>query len=250
MIPVYICEDEAAQLKYMNETINQIIKKNNYDMAITACCSSPDSFINYIDNNIVKELGLYFLDIDLSSSLNGFDLANHIRTVDPRGFIVIVTTHSELLPQTFEYMIEPIGYIIKGSNESMDIQLEKCMDKVVKRYSALNKNNSHVNIISFSIYSKEVFLDADDIFYITISSNIHHLEICTSNEILQTRGTINETLRKLPDNFVQISRDTIINASYIKEFDAEFKTVTLTNDTSFNITKRKFSQIRKRYSSK
>ena len=58
-------------------------------MEIILSTSNPYELLDTIENK--DYTGIYFLDIDLNSNINGIDLAKKIRCYDPRGFIIFVT---------------------------------------------------------------------------------------------------------------------------------------------------------------
>lgn len=66
----------------------------NLDMETGLITEDPYEFIEYIKENTAS--GIYFLDVDLKSDINGIQLAEQIREYDPRGFIVFITTHAEM----------------------------------------------------------------------------------------------------------------------------------------------------------
>ena len=55
---------------------------------------------------------IYFLDIEIKNEeRKGLEVAQAIRKVDPHGIIVFVTTHSELAPISYQYMVSALAFI-------------------------------------------------------------------------------------------------------------------------------------------
>ena len=250
MIKIYICEDDANQLTKIQTTVSRLISENKYPMSISAYSTNPTDIIDAVELKSPEYLGLYFLDIELNADIDGFELAKKIRELDPRGFIVFVTTHSELLHLTFEYLIEQLGYIIKASTIDMDIQIEKCMANAVAKYKALKDNHEANQTISFSTLTKEYHFNPKELIYITLSSIPHTIEICSKHTIIQSRGNISDTLKKLPKYFVQISRDTIINVYAVSHYDKITQKLRLKNDVEFDASSRRYTKIRRILSKK
>ena len=50
---------------------------------------------------------------DLGADINGINLGEEIRQLDPTGYIIFITTHAELSHLTFKYKVEALDYIIK-----------------------------------------------------------------------------------------------------------------------------------------
>ena len=94
MIDVYVCEDNAAQRKTIVHDIQTAILIQEYDMRLRIETDNPQDIIDTIKAS--GHTGLYFLDIELHKCMNGLLLAKKIREYDPRGFIVFITSHSEM----------------------------------------------------------------------------------------------------------------------------------------------------------
>lgn len=243
MLNIYICEDEAPQRDFLQKLISSNQNIQNSNTSFVGAYESPADLINLLNKQQTNDIGLYFLDIDLNSEMDGFELATYIRKHDPRGFIVIVTTHSEMLPLTFEYMIEPLGYIIKGSSTEMKKQLNACIDKAIYRYGILIELAKNNKTIKFNRGTKNYYINTDTIQHITCSHIPHVIEVFTVDSIIQPRGNISELVKLLPSNFMQISRETIVNLNFIKEVDKENHELILQNNATFNISWRKQNEL-------
>ena len=103
MIDVYICEDIKEQRDILAHYVKAAILIQEYDMKLRISTDKPKELIEQLKQS--KNTGLYFLDIDLKSNKNGIVLAKEIREYDPRGFIVFVTSHSEMSYITFQYKV-------------------------------------------------------------------------------------------------------------------------------------------------
>ena len=80
--------------------------------------------------NAKNQRAIYFLDVDLKhEQYDGFTLAKQIRKVDTRGFIIFVTTHEELMFETFKYRLEAMSYLIKDDS-SLEKQIRHCLEDI------------------------------------------------------------------------------------------------------------------------
>ena len=113
MLKIFLCEDNSTQRTKISTLINNIIENENFDMKLIISTESPQDILDYVSTN--KTTGLYFLDVDLNSNINGIELAQIIRKYDPKVFIVFITTHEEMNYLTFKYKVEAMDYIIKNS---------------------------------------------------------------------------------------------------------------------------------------
>lgn len=241
MLNVYICDDEQSQREYILSCI--MSQKDN--ICVKGTFANPNELLKNLRAQTNKDIGLYFLDIDLGCDIDGFQLASEIRKIDPRGFIVIITAHSEMLPKTFEYMIEPLKYVIKDSVSELREQIICSLNYALSKYEILKGSSSYGEIIDFSSGNRNCYLYGNDILYITMSFTPHTIEVATSNSILQLRHTLSYIESKLPDYFIQISRETVVNVRKVKSFDTTSNIITLENNLSFNCSRSKTKALLK-----
>ena len=117
MLDIYICEDNKKQLSLFTGYIRDALLIENLDMQIVLASSDPDEILEGMKAS--SNMGVFFLDIDLKSRINGLTLAQEIRKLQPRCFIIFITSHSEMGFLTFQYKVEPLDFIIKSSTEDI-----------------------------------------------------------------------------------------------------------------------------------
>ena len=83
-----------------------------------ACASTTSGKIFRTSKKIRKHRGI-FLDICLQSEMTGLILAQELRKIQPRCFIIFITSHSEMSILTFQYKVEALDFIIKDSSENI-----------------------------------------------------------------------------------------------------------------------------------
>lgn len=104
MLYIFVCEDNAVQRQAIVQTIQNTVLIEELDMRLVLDTGDPYVLLEKIKGS--QSTGIYFLDIDLGSNINGMKLAQQIRLFDPRGFIIFITAHSELSYMTFQYRVE------------------------------------------------------------------------------------------------------------------------------------------------
>lgn len=115
MIDIFICEDNKKHLNILRSCISNFILMEGFDMQIIQATPDPHTILKELTN--AENTGLFFLDIDLKSDMNGLMLAQKIRQIQPRCFIVFITSHSEMSFLTFQYKAEALDFIIKDTTE-------------------------------------------------------------------------------------------------------------------------------------
>lgn len=113
MLNIFVCEDNPAQRQAIVQIIQNTVLIEELDMRLVLETADPYELLEKAASS--QDTGIYFLDIDLSSSINGLQLAQQIRLCDPRGFIIFITAHSELSFMTFQYRVEAMDFVLKDN---------------------------------------------------------------------------------------------------------------------------------------
>ncbi|MDE7272551.1 MAG: response regulator [Lachnospiraceae bacterium] len=95
MLDIFVCEDNTIQRQAIVQTIQNAVLIEDLDMQLVLDTGDPYVLLEKLKTS--QNTGIYFLDIDLGSNINGMKLAQQIRLFDPRGFIIFITAHSELM---------------------------------------------------------------------------------------------------------------------------------------------------------
>lgn len=225
MLNIYICEDDKTQRNLMTEYVNKVIMIEDYDLKLILSTDDPYKVLSTIDDN--PNVGLYFLDIELASDMNGLTLAQQIRKKDPRGFIVFVTTHSEMCYMTFTYKVEALDFILKDDQDNLHMRIHQCIHNAYSRYSAVNNHTNQIYAVK--IGDKEYCIPVEEILYIETSTSPHKVIMHTPTRILEFNGKIKEIKDELGSNFIICHRSTVINKKHLREVDLKKRTVTLSN---------------------
>lgn len=225
MLKVFICEDNYMQKESIENIIKNTIAKEELDIEIALSTSMPNKILDYISIN--QEEGIYFLDIDLNSDINGIQLAEQIRQYDPRGFIVFVTTHAEMSYLTFIYKVEAMDYIIKDDYFNMEERIAQCILNANKKYTT-KKNNTR-KIFTIKVEDRIINIDFDDIIYFQTSEVTHKLILHTESRQIEFFARIKEVEKQLDNRFCRCHRSYIINKDYVKEIDTKKRIVYMIN---------------------
>lgn len=226
MLNIFVCEDNNKQCDRFTKLIEDIIMIENFDMRLALSTEDPNSILDYLSKN--DGTGLYFLDIDLKSTLNGIQLAEKIREFDPRGFIVFITTHAEMSYLTFTYKVEAMDYIIKDNYENIRERMHQCIKNANKKYSSktteLQKN--------FTIKSDDKIINVEynKILFFETSTNIHKVILHAENRQVEFYAKMKDIENKLDsDMFYRCHKSFIINKNKIKEIDTKSRIAYMTN---------------------
>lgn len=226
MLNIYLCEDNAGQRALAADYIKKTILIEDFDLQFVCSTANPHEIIHCLRTQ--SQTGLYFLDIDLGSDLNGLTLAQEIRKYDPRGFIVFVTTHSEMCYMTFTYKVEAMDFILKDDQKALQNRIHQCIINAYSKYSSSNNNTKTDFLVKMS--DKECRIAYNDILYFETSQTPHKVLLHTVNSIMEFQGKLKDILAVLDERFTLCHRSFLINKNHIKEIDLKDHTVTMSNN--------------------
>ena len=177
MLNIVICEDDNIQRSTIEKFIKNSIAKNDYSFRIKLSTANPE--------DVLKNIGsgdIYFLDVDLNNKINGFKLAEKIRDIDSLGYIIFITTHSELTYLTFKYRVEAMDFILKDNVNEIDFRINECLSHIHKH---INKEKSDVKTLTLTLDDRIIKILLKDIVFIETSTNSHKIIIHESNRKLK-----------------------------------------------------------------
>ncbi|KRN94156.1 LytR/AlgR family response regulator transcription factor [Pediococcus stilesii] len=222
MYPIIICEDDPAQLHAISTIIKNFILFHEEDFSHSFSTSNPEKCLDYLKSHHIRN-GIYLLDIDLGTSMNGIDLAEQIRQLDVQSEIIFITTHNEMAPLTLKRRVEALGFIDK------DNSLEKIRDEI---YETLNlskirsdeRKKTKGKNFNFSIGSRIFNFDLDDVLMLETSKTPHRINLFTKNGEYEFYGKLRDYEKKYIELF-RCSKSALINVKNISEYDTSTKMI-------------------------
>ncbi len=225
MLDIFVCEDQAAQRQAIVQMIQNTILIEELDMQLVLDTEDPYVLLETVSNS--QNTGIYFLDIDLNSTMNGMKLAQQIRLSDPRGFIIFITAHSELSFMTFQYRVEAMDFVLKDNPGEMKVKIKECLVSALERYT-LQTSKIH-KVYTIETGGRKISIDYNDIFFFETSSNVHKIILHAKDRQIEFNGTMKELAGALDDNFVRCHRSFLVNKNNIKEADAKKRMIYFNN---------------------
>lgn len=215
MLNIFICEDNTEFKNQLEKIIKNIILIESHEMKLSLSTKNPNELLNHLKKN--DGVGIYFLDVDLKSNINGIQLAEKIRHFDSRGFIIFVTTHAEMSYLTFLYKVEAMDYIIKDNFNNIKMRIHECINNANNRYSSKEKKN---NLFTIKDSDRIININFNKILYFETSPSIHKIILHCEDRHLEFYGKMKDLSLKLKDNgFARCHTSFLVNKSKIKEID-------------------------------
>ncbi|MGL5574926.1 MAG: LytR/AlgR family response regulator transcription factor, partial [Sarcina sp.] len=206
MLNIYICEDDKVQLNRIQKIVEDFILIEDLDFKLALATDNPYKVLNEITN--VDNSGIYFLDIELKSDVNGIELAKKIREIDPRGYIIFITTHGEMSYLTFTYKVEAMDFIVKDICDDLPDRVRSCIVDACNKHSSTSKDRKMLNI---EVDNKIISIEQDKIIFFETSEKVHKLKLYTSSRVIEFYGQMRDIEEKVDDNFIRIHRSYLIN---------------------------------------
>lgn len=227
MIQIFLCDDNRNELQTWNEVICDYLEISEDNAKVEFLTPDPLELLNHL-NSVPPYMGLYFLDINLPGNMNGLQLASKIRTLDPRGYIVFITSHSEMSYMTFQYKVEAMDFILKDSVTEVPGRIRSCIKAAIT--NSENSKKQKKDTLKLKLGNQYILLELDEIIYIESSQTAaHKLSIHTTTGIKSIYATLKEIENRLANNpqFVRCHKSVIINQTYIRSIDQKKKEITL-----------------------
>lgn len=225
MLNIFVCEDNAAQRRTVVQIIQNTVLIEELDMQLVLDAGDPYVLLEKVKAS--QSTGIYFLDIDLNSNMNGMKLAQQIRLYDPRGFIIFITAHSELSYMTFQYRVEAMDFILKDTPAEAKVKIRECLLNAMERYT-LQTNKTH-KVYTIEAGGRKTSIDYNDIFFFETSGNIHKVILHARDRQIEFSGTMKELSDALGDSFVRCHRSFLVNLNNINEIDAKNRVISFAN---------------------
>lgn len=199
-----VIEDEPLALDVMVDFISQVPH-----LKLEKTCSDAISAMKILNET---KIDLIFLDLHLPK-LKGLDFLN---TLQNPPMVIITTAYQEFALKSYDYNV--LDYLLKP------IEFSRFMVAVQKAFSNINKEippsqEIENDSLFFTVNKKKARVAFNSIIYIESQREI--MKIVTETNTIQTRITIGELEKQLPDSFLRIHRSYIVSKSKINFVDAQ-----------------------------
>ncbi len=241
MIDIFICEDNIKHLDALQKYITNFILMEGFDMRIIQATSDPHVILKEV--LATENTGLFFLDIDLKTDINGLELAQRIRKIQPRCFIVFVTSHSEMSFLTFQYKAEALDFIIKDTIEHLKSKIHECLLDVNSKYTSLNNDSARTFTINQN--DKHIVIEYNDIIFFETSTNIHKIVLHAKKRVIEFTGQLKDIEQQLDYRFYRCHTSYIVNKDNIVDVDFKELTIHMNNGEICPVSVRKKKGLKK-----
>lgn len=237
---IFILEDNFLQQTRIENIVKKILVDNKIEYRHFEVYGKTQQLLEDISERGNHQL--FLLDIEIKDDdKRGLDVAREIRKLDSQAVIAFVTTHSEFMPVSFEYLVSAIDFIDKELPEPTFI---KRLENVI-----LNVSNNQGRTVSedsfiFTGSKAQIQVPFKDLLYIETSSIAHKLTLYSKRDIVEFYGQLSEIIEQEPRLF-QCHRSFIVNPYNISSIDKENRVVHFQNGSSCIVSRLKIRSLMK-----
>lgn len=215
MTEIYLCDDTSAWIEQMEKAVLDFIVSSDWELSIVCKASLPDELLECLSK---KETlgGIYFLDIDLKTEMNGIELGARIREFDPEAILIFITIHDELVMDTFRLKLQATDYILKD-NGNVRSQIFETLSAVESRYNHSSEKFFSTPRIRLYANGSNHFIFKNDIYFVESQKNHHKLLVHTKSEVFTTSVPLKEMEQLLGEDFIVCKRGCLVNPIHIIE---------------------------------
>lgn len=246
MISIFLCEDEASQLNYFYKVIDRFIEEHHIEAEIVSKRKDPLDTLTDTEKKEV-DCSLYFIDIELKGcSMDGFKLARKLKSINPKGNIVFLTSKDELAYKVFEYKIDVLDYIIKKPEYFLSDKISKLLEnRMSSIFEKVFEKMVHKDeqLLQVECGSRIVEINVNDIIFIQSMKGNHQIEIVLPYKALHTRQTLKSFSEQLDDSFLYISKSCIVQRSKMIEIDKKNRMLRMQGNYCLDISYREMKKV-------
>lgn len=152
---------------------------------------------------------ILFLDIELGSHQNGFELVDLISTRHDQ--VIIVSAYPDYAIQAFRYQIT--DFLMKPIRIN---ELVEAINRSVRNLESVESLSPDVQRMGFQLYNKVEFVEIDDILYFKAELTTTEIKM-THGKSLESTWRIGEIEERLnPKLFFRVHKSFIINKRMVR----------------------------------
>lgn len=224
MNEIYLCDNESSWLRRMEHTIGCFQVKSDWELSIVCRAQSPRKLLSVLESRGTR-FGIYFIDADYKTEMNGMTLGAEIRRLDKDAFLIYITAHEDMALETFRLKLLALDFIVK---DSCDFQ-ERVYQSLAYIEEKLACEDAHAENLALGIGSSYRFFPKKDIYFIESIKNSHYIALHTASEVHRYPVTLRECCSKLQMGFLLCRKGCLVNLRHVHSADRPTRTLLLDN---------------------
>lgn len=235
---IFIFEDDLIQATSLKRMIEAICLEEGISYDFIETTSKYEEIIEKIP--FCKEKPIYFLDIEIKEEeKKGLDVAKEIRKVDPHGIIVFITTHVELAPISYQYMVSALTFIDKNQPIEMKKQsICQCLEHY--REQNIQAELEDIFLVENAYTSLKIPFHTIEYF---CTDEPHRLKLVATNQFVQFYGTLKE-LEEKDTRLIRCHQSFLVNKNKIQSIDLATQEMILFSGKRIPVARRMMKMVK------
>ena len=211
---IFICDDEPQMLSDIAKKVSECLPDSDIQTFLTG--------VKLLQCLEIEVCDVLLLDIDMPD-ITGLEIARHLAKQEKRPLLLFVTSHDELVYDSFQY--HPFAFLRKSRfDKEIKAALTDCVQELAHR-------ERH---FCFKAEGNRVSLLLSDILYFEAEGN--YLKLFSKEGQYRFRSTISAVENTLSDcGFIRIHKGFLVNQAAVRLWGSE--KVQLSGDTMLPIGK-------------
>ncbi|MBC1520087.1 response regulator transcription factor [Listeria aquatica] len=240
---IFLIEDNFVQREFIKKMITKIT--NPYEIAVKIrTFANVDNFLAKINLDELEQSSVFFLDIDLQSSINGIEFAVNIRNKLPDCLIYFVTSNPGKAAEIINRNILASGYLIKDLEhlDELEPQIKQIFEKLL---SEKKLDSSYIEIKQSHTIN---LININDIVIIeSLPDQKGYVQLHTKKNNFIFRSTINKLKEKIDAPFIAKDlKSYIINIHHIQTIERKLGIITFDKGIEIYASKRIIDKLIKK----
>lgn len=164
-------------------------------------------------DKVIKEEAdkkIYILDIELTNSISGIEIAKLIRENDWESHIIFLTSHDYQFHKVFSTVLEVFAFIEKFENME---------EKLTEAISSIASKNFDNKMLKITTRNTDINIYYKAITHIVRDKEDRKLIINTSVNKFYTNLTLKDIKKLLDGRFKYTNRACIVNVDHVQKYD-------------------------------
>lgn len=231
---IFLLEDDIMHQQRLELVIREILLEKRWPAKSIVTTARPETLLKKVQETV--DQNIYFLDIEINGEKKkGVEIASQIRTMDPYGVIVFITTHSEFAPITYAYKVSAFDFIAKDSPiDTIKQHLVDCFENLLNNRASEKKEETFF----FSNQHSNFQVPFSDILYFETTEISHKLRLICKSRLVNFYATLGE-IESLDERFFKVHRSFVVNLENIAQIDRSEGVIYFDQNHSCLISRRK-----------
>lgn len=237
---VFVIDDHFMMRKRLIEIIQSYSNKSFEIIEV----KNERLFFSELDNFVINNSDIYFVDIDLKNYFTGIDLAEKLRKNNEYCFIIFVTNYETKSIEVLNRQIFPLGFLSKAQEKTtFSTQIIDYLNQATK--IAIDRLNKEQRVV-VGDYEQEVILFEKDILYLATAPGYKNSLILRHRDgELLIQGKLKDYKKWLTSPaFCCELKSFIINVSYIDKIINSEGVIQLQDGSTLDIGKSGTKKVR------